>query len=80
MKATEDFLDVTLIAHVIAAGKELQSVSTETLSYRNLAKQIVSKFVTISIPNINDNNMDDNNVTPVSGEAPTTGERQRIGN
>ena len=74
MKATEDFLDVTLIAHVIAAGKELQSVSTETLSYRDLAKQIVSKFVTISIPNINDNNMDDSNVTPVFGETPTTGD------
>ena len=74
MKATEDFLDVTLIAHVITASKELQSVSTETLSYRDLAKQIVSKFVTISIPNINDNNMDDSNVTPVSGETPTTGD------
>ena len=53
MKATEDFLDVVLTAHILAAARELQSGSTTLPSCKDLAKQIVSRFVTISIPSTN---------------------------
>ena len=59
MKATEDFLDVVLTAHIIAAARELLSVSTAVPNCMDLAKQIISKYVNISIPTISD----DSNVT-----------------
>ena len=50
MKATEDFLDVVLTVHILAAARELQSGSTALPSCKDLVKQIVSKFLNISIP------------------------------
>ena len=52
MKATEDFLELVLIAHVIAATKNLQETSSNTQRCTDLAKQLVTKFITISVPNL----------------------------
>lgn len=51
MKATEDFLEVVLIAHITAAAKDLQASLNSTVhKCTDLAKQLVSKFISISIP------------------------------
>ena len=51
MKATEDFLETILIAHITAAAKYLQKISSsDALNFRDLAKRLVSKFIWISIP------------------------------
>ena len=47
MKATESFIEVVLFAHVIAASEEFVS---ETSDVQELAGKIVSKFVKLTVP------------------------------
>ena len=55
MKATEDFLEVVLIAHVTAAAKDLQTSSNcSGQKCTDLAKQMVTKFISVSMPSIDD--------------------------
>ena len=55
MKATEDFLEVVLIVHVTTAAKDLQASSNcSGQKCTNLAKQLVTKFISVSIPSIDD--------------------------
>lgn len=55
MKATEDFLETVLIAHVTAAAKDLRtSLNSGTCKCADLAKELVSKFISISIPSRNE--------------------------
>ena len=55
MKATEDFLEVVLIAHVTTAAKDFQASSNcSGQKCTDLAKQLVTKFISVSIPSIDD--------------------------
>ena len=55
MKATEDFLEVVLIAHVTTAAKDLQASSKcSGQKCTDLAKQLVTKFISVSISSIDD--------------------------
>ena len=67
MKAFEDFLLVVLSAHLIVAAKV---ISSENLTCTEIAKEIVSKFVKISIPTIE--SMSDSNQTTAASQASNT--------
>ena len=54
MKACEDFLEVVLYGHTIAAAKEVTLTSEECM-VNDIAGKIISNFVKITTPNIRDN-------------------------
>ena len=61
MKATEDFIEVVLYSHILAAAKEC-SDNSPNMSCDEIAKQIVERFVKITIPSFDDDE------TPISDE------------
>lgn len=50
MKACEDFLEVVLYGHVLAAAEESTSASDEEYTVNNIAEKIVSNFVKLTTP------------------------------
>ena len=54
MKTCEDFLEVVLYGHTIAAAKEVTLTSEECM-VNDIAGKIISNFVKITTPNIRDN-------------------------
>ena len=52
MKATEDFLELVITAHVITASKVLQKTLPNVHKCTDIAKALVSKFITMSVPDI----------------------------
>ena len=54
MKATEDFLEVVLCSHILAAAKECSE--GPNISCGETANRIVERFVKISIPSFNKDN------------------------
>ena len=56
MKATEDFLETVLFAHITAAAEELVGRENNSLiSFHELCKKVVSDFVKVTVP-CNDTN------------------------
>lgn len=51
MKAAEDFFTVVLYAYILAAAKKIMVNSTSSPSCVDVAKQVVSKYITLSLPN-----------------------------
>ena len=55
MKGTENFFEVVLFAHVIAASKQVMSSNgNETTDVHDIAQKISSKFVKLTVPPLND--------------------------
>ena len=52
MKASEDFLEVVVYGHVIAAAKELTSTTSEESTVHDISEKIISSFVKITIPSL----------------------------
>jgi len=50
MKATEDFLELVIFAHIIVAAKNVKANVTATHTCTDLAKKLVNKFILISVP------------------------------
>ena len=50
MKAAEDFLQVVLQGHIVAAAETICTASSRDLSLDDLSKAIVEKFVKITLP------------------------------
>jgi len=50
MKASEDFLEVVLYAHILAAAKECSG--SAGMSCEELAKWIVTRFVKMTVPHL----------------------------
>ena len=50
MKATEDFLETALYAHIVAAAKQVIKTTGEVSDCNVLAKGIVEQFVKVSLP------------------------------
>ena len=62
MKATEDFLEVVVFAHITAATKNLKTTLTAPLTCTDLAKKLVGKFISIPVPTFDaDGNLIDDN-------------------
>jgi len=55
MKATEDFLELVIFAHVIVAAKNVKANVTAIHTCTDLAKKLVDKFVLISVPSFDAN-------------------------
>ena len=53
MKATEDFLEVVLFAHVIAASNQFLS-SDGTDNVHEIAQKVTSSFVKLTVPPMDD--------------------------
>ena len=54
MKATEDFLETTPYAHIVAAAKQVIKTTGEVSDCNMLAKGVVEQFVKVSLPCFHD--------------------------
>jgi len=52
MKATEDFLELVVKAHVLTVTKQLQETLTNVQGCTDLAKMLVTRFIMMSVPDI----------------------------
>ena len=52
MKATEDFLELVVTAHVLTAAKLLQETLPNVQGCTDLAKMLVTRFTMMSVPDI----------------------------
>ena len=51
MKATEDFLETVLFAHISAAAEEIvERENNSLISFHELCKKVVSDFVKVTVP------------------------------
>ena len=58
MKATEDFLETALYAHIVAVAKQIIKI-TGDVSNCVVAKSIIEQFVKVSLPCFDDDNDED---------------------
>ena len=78
MKATEDFLETALYAHIVAAAKQIIKHTGEVSDCSVVAKGIIEQFVKVSLPRFDDDNDededndDDEGVKPLPDEVTCT--------
>ena len=64
MKATEDFLETALYAHIVAAAKQIIKTTGEVSDCDVMAKGVIKQFVKVSLPCFDDDDDDDDEPLP----------------